>query len=81
MSITVRFCHLCAQSFTCFYFHLYSGKEQANILEGTVEDTQLMFIEKEIVAVTIENAFVQGSSAITSTLCEVYPNKGYNTDV
>ena len=59
----------------------YLGKEQANILEGTVEDTQLLFVEKEIIAVTIADAFVQGNTGIVYSYCEIYPNMGINTDV
>ena len=64
-----------------FYSWFYLGKQQANILEGTVDDTPLMFIEKEIVAVRIDNAFVQGTTGLLSSACEVYPNQGFNTDV
>ena len=61
--------------------HLGAGREQANILEGTVEDTPLYFAEKEIVAIEIEDAFVQGSTGIVYSHCEIYPNMGINTDV
>ncbi len=40
-----------------------------------------MFIEKQIIAVTIENAFVEGLTGIVSSRCEVYPNMGIGTDV
>ena len=50
-------------------------------MEGTVEDTPLLFVEKEIIAVTIPDAFVQGKTGIVSSYCEIYPNMGVNTDV
>ena len=60
---------------------MLTGRPQANILEGTVEDTPLLFIEKEIVAIKMEDVFIQGSTGIVYSHCEVYPNMGINTDV
>ena len=46
-----------------------------------MEDTPLLFIEKEIVAIKLQDVFIQGSTGIVYSHCEVYPNMGISTDV
>jgi hypothetical protein len=74
---------ICIMLFFCVLFLVYAltGKHDVNVLEGSIEDSSHLFIEKEIVSVTLENGFIQGATAIMSSHCEVYPNMGLNTNV
>jgi hypothetical protein len=42
------------------------------VLEGDASDSPLLFVEKQIIAVTIENAYMDGAAGIPYTCCEVY---------
>ena len=52
---------------------LTAGVAQAAVLEGTFEPSPHMFVEKQVVAVNITNAYLDGTKeAIPYTHCEVY---------
>ena len=50
------------------------------MLEGTV-DLPYLFLDKEVIAVTIENMFLEAQGCIPFTYCEVYAPLGINTNV
>ena len=51
------------------------------MFEGTVDDYELLFKDKQTISVTIKNAYVEGLAAIPYTDCEVYTPLGYHTEV
>ena len=57
------------------------GTTDTNVLEGEVPDTPNLYIDKQTIAAKINNAYVEGLSAVIYTDCEVYPILGINTDV
>ena len=60
----------------------FAGTRNANVLEGTLPDASIYFAEKQIVAVSVSNAYLEGQAeAITYTDCEVYAANGILTDV
>jgi hypothetical protein len=58
---------------------LIAGQPQPFVLEGPGEDSPLLFIEKDIITVTIENVFMAGHGAVPYTYCEVYAPTSFNT--
>ncbi len=46
-----------------------------------MDDAPLLFVEKQVVAVKIEPAFVEGASAIPYSYCEVYAPSDIITNV
>ena len=63
------------------YVDACSGKPEANFVEGSVPDSPLLFIDKQIVDITFKDVYMQGQNALLYTKCEVYPNQGFATDV
>ncbi len=61
--------------------YLSAGQAQPNVLEPPAEDSPLLFLEKQIIQVDIENVYVEGGSAIPYTYCEVYAPSDINTMV
>ena len=61
--------------------HEHSGRASAHMLSGTVEDTPLLFLDKQTIEVTVVDALVQGKDGIVSGYCEVYPTNGIITNV
>jgi hypothetical protein len=60
---------------------LVAGQPQPFVLEGPGEDSPLLFIEKDIITVTIENVFMDGHGAVPYTYCEVYAPTDISTHV
>ena len=68
----------------CLYGNIHSalaGQKEPNVFEGTVDDYELLFKDKQTISVTIKNAYVEGLAAIPYTDCEVYTPLGYHTEV
>ena len=51
------------------------------VLEGPGEDSPLLFIEKDIITVTINDVYMEGSGAVPYTYCEVYAPLDISTHV
>ena len=63
------------------YYLSRVGQEEPNVFEGSVDDFELLFKDKQTISVTIKNAYVEGLAAIPYTDCEVYTPLGYHTEV
>ena len=58
------------------------GHKQANVLEDRSKvDLPLLFVEKQVVLVTIPDAYMDGAEGVPYTACEVYTTSNYNTPV
>ena len=58
------------------------GMAQANMLEGPLFSSPHVFVEKQVIAVTIANAFLDGTTeAIPYSYCEVYAPTELMSDV
>jgi hypothetical protein len=69
--------------FKCCSFGIFSfleGKERPNTREGFV-DLPYMFIDKQIMAVSVENMYLRSMGVLPFTCCEVYAPLGINTNV
>ena len=60
--------------------HATSGLERPRVLEGEV-DLPYLFLDKPIVTVELNNAYLESSGMLPYTYCEVYAPLGINTNV
>ena len=58
-----------------------SGREAAQVLEDDMIDHPLRFLDKDTLAVTIKNVYVEGIQGVMYTDCEVYLPIGLVSDV
>ena len=57
------------------------GRESVNILEGSVADTPMIVIDKDIIAVSISDVYLDSHDFVLYTDCEVYMPAGYTNKV
>ena len=58
-----------------------SGQEDANMLGVSNYGTPFYIIDKQVIAVTIKHAIVEGAAGVIRTDCEVYPPNGLHSDL
>ena len=58
-----------------------AGQPWPNLLEGEADDYPLIFKDKRLISVSIDNVYIEGLAAIPYTDCEVYTPLGYHTEV
>ena len=70
-------------SFYTLYIVSYAstGQPWPHLLEGEADDYPLIFKDKRIISVSIDNVYIEGLAAIPYTDCEVYTPLGYHTEV
>ena len=60
---------------------IYSGHEAANILEGSISDSPLMVVDKDIVAISISDVYLDSQEYVLYTDCEVYMPAVFSNEI
>jgi hypothetical protein len=56
------------------------GLERPHVFEGSV-DLPYLFVDKQVIAVTIKDVYLNAPGVLPFTYCEVYAPLGINTNV